>query len=152
MLWFKPKLDATTSADIIVEFAKWMHDEFAMYEGNSDGCMLKNIATTHPSVFNEINIGNTLVERYFVMSNTADQRVATRLCIFVSKLNIIFGKDIIDQFKERCITSMIEDLHINVDNLTAYFKLSNLFWTYPILIMMGTLDMKELIANIGTEE
>lgn len=147
MLFFKKKLNESTASDILASFATWMHEELRNYNGSPDTSMLKNISTTHPSVFNDLTIGKNTVEHYFIMSNTSDQRVATRLAIFVSKLNLIFGSDMINQFKERCIESMLVDYHIDKNNLESYLKLSDLFWTYPVLLMMGTLELREIVVQ-----
>lgn len=148
MFSFRPKLTDNIATSILTAFANWMHTEYTVYKGDNDTCMIRNIATTHPSVFNDLSIGTKMVERYFIMSNSSDQRVATRLAIFISKLNVIFGSDIIDQFKARCIESMLKDLLIDKSHLESYLKLSALFWTYPILVMIGTLELEELVPNI----
>lgn len=151
MFLFKNKLDDNTSAHILAAFAKWMQDEYLLYKGDDERCLLRNIATTHPSVFNDEKLGKGYIDRYFVMSNTADQRTVTRLAIFVSKLNLIFGDDIVSQFKSRCITSMIQDLHINKDLLATYFNLADLFWVYPVLLIIGNLELREPMVEQNEE-
>jgi len=146
MFWFGEKeYHSKLSNDIVVgiikTFMEWYHNEITLYEGKSEQCMVRNLATINPIMFFDQKTGDKYIDHYFIISNNTDQRVATRLQIFISKLNLIFGQDVIDEFKARCLTSLVNDYHFSLNLLNHYIRKSDLFWTYPLFLIEGNIDM-----------
>lgn len=137
-------LTSQVSASILAEFMHWYGKEIDMYEGAPDRCMLFNIATLHPHILKNPEIGLEHVKRYFVMSTEKDQRFTTRLQIFVTKMKLVFGAEVIHELEARCIRCLLEDYRFDQKVLDLYLRTAELFWTYPILLIQANLDLAEI--------
>lgn len=145
--WFKKKEEVKPSVlntqivtSIMIEFMGWYHKEIELYTGDADKSMVFNIATMNPNIFLNKELGMELVNRYFVVSGNKDQKITTRMKIFVSKITLLFGIDVVTELKERSITSLIVDFNIPEDLVEAYVRVSDLFWLYPLLLIQGNLE------------
>lgn len=98
-------------------------------EVNDNVC--ENIALLNPSVLNT-PVG---VERinYLFGAKSPVFKTGHRISVFTSSCIIKYGQDVIDQYKDRCLSSL-EEFHVKRSVIRYLDKQHKTFWTYPLFI------------------
>ena len=98
-------------------------------EHNDSVC--ENIGTLNPQALNT-DMGLNRIE-YLFGSKSPLYATGLRIAEFTSSCVIRYGSDVMDSYKERCLTSL-EEFRANRKVIRRLAKQYNTFWTYPLFI------------------
>lgn len=119
---------------IFNDFLRWYNNENRTFLKNPDNSIKEstcvNIALLEPSGFID-DKGKARIE-YLFGGKSPVQGTARRMKSLYSLMIVKYGQDVIQEFKTRCLESLITAYQLDSDLISNYDKTYNTFWMFPM--------------------